>query len=141
MKLLRRHQQRMAACSAGGYLMLWLTLVFSPCLMAMPSLPAVDHHAGMPAGTTTSAPAEHRCEHCPPVQCELTLADVLTSDCDSVNAVLQATSPLDDAEQATADNSSLVLTQAPQFKHPYPYYQPPLRAGPRRHLLFQQFNE
>jgi len=141
MKLLRRHQQLFSACSAGGYLLLWLTLVLSPCLMAMPSLPAVDHHAGMPAATTSSAPAEHRCEHCPPVQCDLIQADVLASDCDSVNAVLQATSPLDDVDPAPADNFSFVLAQAPQFKHPYLYYQPPLRAGPRRHLLFQQFNE
>ncbi len=141
MKLLRRHQQCMAACSAGGYLLLWLTLVLSPCLMAMPSLPAVDSHTDRHTLTTTSAPAEHACEHCPPVQCDLIQADVLTSDCDLVNAVLQATSPLDDVEPAAADDFSFVLAQASQFKHPYHHYQPPLRAGPRRHLLFQQFNE
>jgi len=141
MNLLRRHQSRLAASAAALYLLLWLALMLSPCLMAIPSLPAVDHHADTPAATTTPAPAEHDCEHCPPVQCDLIQADVLASDCDSVNAALQAASPLYDVEPAAADNFSFILAQAPQFKHPYPYYQPPLRAGPRRHLLFQHFNE
>lgn len=139
----------MAIGSAAGYLLLWLALVLSPCLMAMTPLTAVDNaaigsHVGMHADTWSAAqpePAAHDCEHCPPVVCDLAQADVLVSNCDSVNTMLQTTSPLDDLEQASSAVFEFTFAQQPRFNPPHYPDRPPLRAGPRRHLLHLQFNE
>jgi hypothetical protein len=143
MRLLRHHQPQLAAGAAFGYLLLWLALMMSPCLMAMQSSVAVDSHADMQhePSRLASKPAEHACRHCPPVACDLAEADALSADCDSVNVLLQALSLQDEIDPGPGSSYDLAMVLRSTFKPAYHSHPPPLRAGPRRHLLHLHFNE
>jgi len=151
MRILRQHQPRLAAAAAFSYLLLWLALMMSPCLMAVQAPVAADRHADMQHGTAmqsqhktsphASTATEHACRHCPPVACDLAEADALTADCDSVNVLLQALSLQEEVDPGIGSSHGLAMASPSTFKPACHSQPPPLRAGPRRHLLHLHFNE
>ncbi|GAB4113989.1 MAG: hypothetical protein Tsb0027_01940 [Wenzhouxiangellaceae bacterium] len=73
--------------------------------------------------------------------CEQTRADLLSNDCDSINALTALSPPLDDLDPAAAIDFACAPTPAQQTRSTTEACSPPLRDGPRRHLLFLKFNE
>lgn len=106
------------------FVLVWLSIVAAPCAMAM--------QAGMAA-------TEHDCPHCPSRPCH----EMTPKDCEAPDS-------LDSARLSDKANALdlLVLRPAlPAFKPSTqpaifaPRALPPVRAGPRPHLVHAQFNE
>jgi len=143
MTVLRQHLSGLAAAAACSHLLLWLALALSPCLMAMPSMALDAHHAdpGQVDIVMGSSDMDHDCGHCPPVACDQVRADLLSHDCDSIQTLIPPGSPLDDLDAAAISDFTLAVTPATTVQSNSAHYSPPLRAGPRRHLLHLKFNE
>jgi hypothetical protein len=62
MHRLRRHSDRLARISAGLFVLVWLTVVATPCAIAM---------------QFGQVPADHDCPHCPPAPCH----EIEPADC------------------------------------------------------------
>jgi len=124
MHFIRRHVRVLARANAALFVLVWLSIVIAPCAMAM--------QAGV------SAP-EHDCPHCPPEPCR----EVAPEDCDAPESL--------DSPRLGDKTSSLDLPHPgpvvhaigpsvqPAIVSPHPL--PPVRAGPRAHLVHVQFNE
>ena len=142
MTVLRQHLSGLAAAAACSHLLLWLALALSPCLMAMPSI-AAAHHAdgGQVDIAMASSDMDHDCGHCPPVACDQIRADLLSHDCDSIQSLVAPGSPQDDIDANAVSDFTLAVTPATTVQSNSAHYSPPLRDGPRRHLLHLKFNE
>lgn len=106
------------------FVLVWLSIVIAPCAMAM--------QAG-------AAPPEHDCPHCPPNPC----AEVAPQDCEEPDS-------LDSLR--IVENAQAIALLPPRAFEPVlfvstariqqaPVNLPPVRAGPRPHLVHSQFNE
>lgn len=122
---IRRNLPRLGRFHAALFVVLWATMVASPCVMAM-------------QGKAEPVMA-HDCPHCPPKPCH---ESTTSPDCDE-------TDPAD--RLRTIDGSQLVLALpagAPDETSPTPAARaaPPgtqvrNRDGPRPHLLHVRFDE
>lgn len=121
---IRRCSGTLARVNAALFVLVWLSIVVAPCAMAM--------QAGV------SAP-EHECPHCPPRPCH----EVAPEDCDAPDS-------LDSPRLADKTNALELLQLRPVADVVEPSAQPviaspralpPVRAGPRAHLVHAQFNE
>lgn len=120
----RRQTCVLARFNLALFALVWLSAVAAPCAMAM--------HAE-PAGT-----AAHDCPHCAPrpchevepVACELPDFDLLLSVDKTLSIALAA--PTAYPLQWIADDTATEPLSIPRI---------PARAGPRSHLVHQQFNE
>jgi len=104
--------------------LLWLSFVAAPCAMAM-----------QVGGTDP----EHRCPHCPPAPCH----EVQPDDCDSPER-LDSPRLADKTQSLDLLNLRPMLHAVPQpakVARASPRALPPVRAGPRAHLIHVQFNE
>ena len=124
MHRIRRHSRFLARVNLALFVLLWLSIVIAPCAMAMQA------GAAMP---------EHDCPHCPPKPCH----EVEQGDCDAPDS-------LDSPRLADKTNSLDLLHLRPvlraiepptQTTYVSPRTLPPVRAGPRAHLVHAQFNE
>ncbi|MCA1779766.1 MAG: hypothetical protein LC637_10375 [Xanthomonadaceae bacterium] len=124
LQCLRKHAASLARINAGLFVLLWLVLVATPCVMAM---------------QMDSANPEHRCPHCPPAPCH----EVQPDDCD-VPERLDLPRLADKTPSLDLLNLRSVLHAIPQPAHVSirsPRALPPVRDGPRAHLVHVQFNE
>jgi len=124
MHRIRRYVRFLARINAALFALVWLSIVIAPCAMAMQA------GAAMP---------EHDCPHCPPKPCH----EVEPDDCDAPDS-------LDSPRLADKTNSLDLLHLRPVLRAIEPSTQttyvsprtlPPVRAGPRAHLVHAQFNE
>ena len=124
MHRIRRHARFLARANLALFVLVWLSIVIAPCAMAM--------QAAIPA-------PEHDCPHCPPKPCH----EVEPDDCDAPDS-------LDSPRLADKTNSLDLLHLRPVLRAIEPSTQttpvflrtlPPVRAGPRAHLVHAQFNE
>ena len=121
---IRRHSGSLSRGSLALFVLVWLSIVIAPCAMAM--------QAGMP---TTG----HDCPHCPPRPCH----EMTPQDCDAPDA-LDALRIVEKAQSIaflpprTFEPVFLISTARIQT---VPVFLPPVRAGPRVHLVHVQFNE
>lgn len=122
---LRRHLPRLARIHAALFVVLWATVVATPCVMAMQAEPAPM--------------AAHDCPHCPPKPCHETAGP---QDCDELE-------PADRLRSIDPGQFTLALTsELPGAASPVVLQRdgPPAsnvraRAGPRPHLLHVRFDE
>lgn len=122
---LRRNLPRLARVHAALFVVLWATLVATPCVMAVQAEPP--------------AMAGHDCPHCPPQPCH---DQVGPPDCDDAE-------PADRTRSVDPGQFTLALpTQPADADAPFVLQRdgPPLpkqqaRAGPRPHLVHVRFDE
>lgn len=123
---LRSRKNRLARAGGGMFLVLWLCLVMTPCVVAM--------NAMDPGGMS-----DPDCPHCPPKPCH----EVQPEDCSYPES-------LDVPRPSESGQFELVALPpvVPEIKAlaglseiPYFVAVPPVRAGPRLHLLNVQFDE
>ena len=122
---LRRNAPRLARLSAGLFVVLWATLVATPCVMAMQAEPP--------------AMAGHDCPHCPPKPCH---DQAGPPDCDDAEPA-DRTRSIDPGQFALALPADPADAGAPfvlQRDGP-PRSTAQARAGPRAHLLHVRFDE
>ncbi|MDT8450955.1 MAG: hypothetical protein RQ847_12370 [Wenzhouxiangellaceae bacterium] len=124
MHAIRRHSSQLARVNLALFGLIWLSIVVAPCAMAMQVEPAAG---------------EMVCPHCPPPPCH----DVAPDDCsdlDSLDALRLAeqVKTLSFALPAAAPETHVATARAPSVHFAE---LPPARAGPRAHLVHQQFNE
>ena len=121
---IRRNSGRLARVNLALFALVWLSIVVAPCAMALQ------------AGAQMS---EHDCPHCPPRPCH----EVTPQDCDETDS-LDSLRVVDKTE-TTAILPPRALEPAPadaaDASHGAIAQLPPVRAGPRPHLLNAQFNE
>lgn len=106
------------------FVLVWLSIVIAPCAMAM--------QAG------AKAPV-HDCPHCPPNPCH----EAAPEDCDTPDSL--------DSLRIIEKSEAIALLPPRAFEPVYfvstarvqqaPVNLPPVRAGPRPHLVHAQFNE
>jgi len=125
---IRRRSARLSRISLALFALVWLSIVVTPCAMAL--------QADIPAPEQTPG---HTCPHCPPQPCN----ETDPQDCDAPDS-LDSLRAVDKAETialpplralhstltATADTTPAAIGELP-----------PVRAGPRPHLVNAQFNE
>lgn len=121
---IRRRSGTLSRVNLALFVLIWLSVVVAPCAMAM--------QAG------ASAP-EHDCPHCPPKPCH----EVAPQDCDAPDS-LDSLRIIDKAQAIAllpprAFEPVLFVSSA--RVQPAPIHLPPVRAGPRPHLVHAQFNE
>lgn len=127
MNLLHRFRQYTAAFARANlalFALVWLSIVVAPCATAMQ------------AGAATP---KHDCPHCPPKPCH----EVAPDDCDMPESL--------DSPRLADKTSGLDLLHLRPILHEIkasalptvvtPRKRPPVRAGPRAHLVHAQFNE
>lgn len=124
MHAIRRHSSKLARVNLALFGLIWLSIVVAPCAMAMQVEPAAG---------------EMVCPHCPPPPCQ----DVAPDDCDDLDSLKAArlaeqVKTLSFALPAAAPETRVAAARISSFRDAE---QPPVRAGPRAHLLHQQFNE
>ncbi|MBS3744860.1 MAG: hypothetical protein KGY48_10955 [Wenzhouxiangellaceae bacterium] len=121
---IRRCSGTLARVNTALFVLVWLSIVVAPCAMAM--------QAGV------SAP-DHDCPHCPPRPCH----EVAPEDCDAPDSL--------DSPRLAEKTNALELLHLRPVAHviepsaqpviAFPRALPPVRAGPRAHLVHVQFNE
>jgi hypothetical protein len=121
---IRRKSGTLSRVNLALFVLVWLSIAFAPCAMAMQ------------AGATMP---EHDCPLCPPDPCQ----EVAPEDCDAPDSL--------DSPQLAEKTQSLdllVLKHVSQVPEPPARHSvvafrtsPPVRAGPREHLIHAQFNE
>ncbi|MDT8437871.1 MAG: hypothetical protein RQ729_02540 [Wenzhouxiangellaceae bacterium] len=107
------------------FALVWLSIVAAPCAMAMQLDAAVDH--------------AHSCPHCPPKPCH----EVQPDDCDEPDS-LDSLRLAESSAQSLAPPVSTppAAADARRTHHAVAYVgAPPVRDGPRAHLINAQFNE
>lgn len=121
---IRRSAATLARVNLALFALVWLSVVIAPCAMAM------QLQAEVP---------EHQCPHCPPKPCH----EVAPDQCDAPDS-------LDSPRLSDKTDSPDLLVLRPVEHAIKPSTQPalvspralpPVRAGPRAHLVHAQFNE
>ncbi|MDT8410511.1 MAG: hypothetical protein RQ741_13010 [Wenzhouxiangellaceae bacterium] len=125
MHAIRRYASPLARLNAALFVLMWLSIIAAPCVMAM----QVDELA-----------QDHDCPHCPPTPCQ----DMRATDCDEFSG-LDKQRPADPTQTVTlAAPAPFAMVFDPRAsaaaQHPIAAL-PPSRAGPRPHLIHAQFNE
>lgn len=108
----------------GLFALIWLSIAIAPCAMAMQA---------------DAMAAQHECPHCPPNPC----AEVAPQDCegpDSLNSLRIVEKAETIALLPPSAFGPSVLIPITRVQPPT-FSLPPVRAGPRAHLLHAQFNE
>ncbi|HKL54225.1 MAG TPA: hypothetical protein VJ902_09710 [Wenzhouxiangellaceae bacterium] len=121
---IRRRSGGLSRVNLALFALVWLSIVVAPCAMAM----QVD----------VPAPA-HDCPHCPPQPCH----ETEPQDCDAPDS-LDSLRLVDKTETITLLPPQTVapaLFDAADTTHAAIVSVPPVRAGPRPHLVNAQFNE
>lgn len=121
---IRRRSGTLSRVNLALFVLVWLSVVAAPCAMAM--------QAG------ASAP-EHACPHCPPKPCD----DVAPQDCDTPDSLdsLRVIDKVQAIALLPPRAFEPVLFVSTARAQPAPSFLPPVRAGPRPHLVHAQFNE
>ena len=123
---LRSRKSRLTRASGGVFVVLWLALVMAPCAAAMN---APDFGGA----------GEPDCPHCPPQPCH----EVQSEDCSFPDSL--DVPRLSDSEQLELPALPALIPEvralAGLSEVSYFVATPPVRAGPRLHLLNVQFNE
>lgn len=122
---IRRNLPRLGRFNAALFVLLWATMVATPCVMAMQG--------------ELEPIAAHDCPHCPPQPCHSSTAP---PDCDEPE-------PADRLRSLDASQHVLVLpidtidalASAPLVRVAPPYERARSRDGPRAHLLHVRFDE
>ena len=123
--LIRRNIHPLARIHLVLFALVWSLVVATPCAMAMQSAPAAE--------------TAHECPHCPPEPCH----QVQPDDCDDGDW-LDAPRLSEQSGQWLAPPAvaGWTIVEPRRTTHErFPYDSPPVRAGPRAHLLNAQFNE
>ena len=122
---LRRHLPRLARVHAGLFVVLWATVVATPCVMAMQDEPPPM--------------AMHDCPHCPPQPCH---DQAGPPDCDDAEPAdrTRSVDPTQFVVVLPAEPAGLDTTGSLQRDGPRPR-SAQARAGPRPHLLHVRFDE
>ncbi|MDT8319625.1 MAG: hypothetical protein RQ826_03785 [Xanthomonadales bacterium] len=120
----RRYTGTLSRASLALFALVWLSIAIAPCLMAM--------QADMSA-------AGQECPNCPPRPCH----EVTPEDCDAPDSL--------DALRLAEKAQSIAFLPPRTFEPVFlistahvqtaPVFLPPVRAGPRVHLVHVQFNE
>jgi len=121
---IRRGSSGLSRVNLALFALVWLSIVVAPCAMAM----QVD----------VRAPA-HDCPHCPPQPCH----EMEPQDCDAPDS-LDSLRLVDKTETINLLPPQAVAPQlfdAADPTHAAIVSLPPVRAGPRPHLVNAQFNE
>ena len=122
---IRRNLPRLGRFHAALFVLLWATMVASPCVMAMQG--------------EVEPIAAHDCPHCPPEPCHETTAP---ADCDQPDPADRLRSADTSPQLLTLPtDASEVLAPEPTAGPAPPYASAHSRDGPRRHLLHVRFNE
>lgn len=121
---IRRFAPLLARVHLALFALVWLSVIFAPCAMAM-QLQAVD-------------PA-HDCPHCPPRPCH----EVEPDQCEAPDSI---DSPrLSEVKQVELAPPAAAAPEAPapsaENRPRLAVHTPPARAGPRLHLLEARFDE
>lgn len=123
---IRRCSGTLSRVNLALFVLVWLSIVIAPCAMAMQ------------AGMSPPEP-EHDCPHCPPKPCH----EVAPEDCDAPDSLdsprlTDKSSPLDLLPVRHA--APVILPSATRSAITL-HALPPVRAGPRAHLVHVRFNE
>ncbi|MGB0514979.1 MAG: hypothetical protein ACPGJE_09085 [Wenzhouxiangellaceae bacterium] len=121
---IRQKSQRLARVNLALFALVWLSIVVAPCAMA----------------TEINVPAPvHDCPHCPPQPCH----ELEPQDCDPSDALDSL--PLMDKAETNALSPAQAMTtvrfDSADAMNAAIVSLPPVRAGPRPHLVNAQFNE
>ena len=124
MHRIRRSSSTLSRVNLALFVLVWLSMVVAPCAMAMQ------------AGATMP---EHDCAHCPPQPCD----EVAPQDCDAPDSLdsprLSDKTNLPDLLVLRPVEHAIEPSTQPAIVSPRAL--PPVRAGPRAHLVHAQFNE
>lgn len=122
MSAIRKLASSLGRFNLALFALLWFSVVATPCAMAMAPEPDPGH----------------QCPHCLPQACdEVVLGDCSASDLESLLVLDKTPSfalPVLTAPVAAFASASAGLEVTPRGR-------PPVRAGPRVHLVHVQFNE
>jgi len=121
---IRRCSGTLSRVNLALFVLVWLSVVVAPCAMAM--------QAGVMA-------PEHDCPHCPPRPCH----ETAPQECDAPDSLdsLRIGEKAQEIALLPPRTFEPVLFVATSRVDTTPVYMPPVRAGPRPHLVHAQFNE
>lgn len=120
----RRLSGTLSRVNLALFVLIWLSIVVAPCAMAM--------QAGAKA-------PEHDCPHCPPNPCH----EEVSEDCDAPDTLdsLLVVEKAQTIALLPPRTFEPVLFDSADHVEPLHVQLPPVRAGPRPHLVHAQFNE
>lgn len=121
---IRRRSSGLSRASLALFALVWLSIVIAPCAMAM----QID----------VPAPA-HDCPHCPPQPCH----ELEPQDCDAPDSLdsLRLVDKTETISLVPPKAFEPALFDSSNMAHAGIVSLPPVRAGPRTHLVNAQFNE
>lgn len=121
---IRRRSGALSRINLALFALVWLSIVVAPCAMAM--------QANIPA-------PEHDCPHCPPQPCH----ETAPQDCDAPDSLdsLRLVDKTETIALLPPQTVAPVLFDAADTTPAAIVSLPPVRAGPRPHLVNAQFNE
>ncbi len=120
----RRSAATLSRVNLALFALVWLSIVVAPCAMAMSLAAEVP---------------EHDCPHCPPKPCH----EVAPEQCDEPDGLdwPRLADPTQSVLLPATEAALFIPIALARAASNLASQLPPARAGPRAHLLHQQFNE